>query len=966
MRVYEAAKEFQLEPDKLIQLLRGMGVAVRSEASTVDDATIAKLRARFERERRAGHGDVEEAIQSVMEDVQAVGRRRRRRKVEEPEPETVAPEAEAQVAEAEAAAPEAEAVVAEPVIEPIPEPEPQVAAPVVEAAVEETPSAETAAPEPEAAAVPQPEEVTAQVEAAPEPEPAPTPEPAAEPEIVAPTVEAVQEEAPAAVEPAPQEPAATAAPAEPPAPPAPAAPAASATPPAPPAPAAPKVATPEQRPRLRRAAEVLGWTQPRQQPAQERPAAAYSSGRPTQPPARPAASAAPGGQVRIQAEGYTADGRAKKKDKKKAKKRRVDEVAVQENIQRVLTELKTGGKRRKHRREEAPSRVEMERERERRAAEEAQTVRVNEFLTVAELAELIDVPANQIISSAFKNLGLMVTINQRLDFDQIELLLDEFGFRAIREEEYGKDIVDEAEVVDAEEMLQPRPPVVTVMGHVDHGKTSLLDYIRRTNVVAGESGGITQHIGAYHVELQDGRALTFLDTPGHAAFTAMRARGASVTDIVILVVASDDSVMPQTIEAISHARNAGVPMIVAINKIDLPGANPMKIKQDLLQHGVVLEEFGGETLAGEVSAKKGIGMQDLLEKVLLQAEILDLKANPDRAATGTVVEAQLDPGKGALATVLVTNGTLKVGDSFVVGHFDGKVRALLDERGKTVKQAGPGIPVQILGTAGVPQAGDTLLAMDPLKAAEIAQTRQRLEREKQLRIKSRGVKLTDISKLLAQGQTANLNLIIKGDVDGSVQALSDALGQLSTSEVQVEVIHRGVGAINESDVLLAATAGAIIVGFHVRPGPDARAVAQREGVDIRLYNIIYEAVEDVKAALEGMLAPEEREVHLGTAEVRELFKVPRIGVVAGCQVVHGTVDRKGRVRLVRDGVQIYDGEIGSLKRFKEDVREVREGFECGISIEGYNDIKIGDHIECYRVESVARTLSTAGASQDSH
>jgi translation initiation factor IF-2 len=499
------------------------------------------------------------------------------------------------------------------------------------------------------------------------------------------------------------------------------------------------------------------------------------------------------------------------------------------------------------------------------------------------------------------------------------------------------------------------------MGHVDHGKTSLLDYIRKTNVIAGESGGITQHIGAYHVALPDARSITFLDTPGHAAFTAMRARGAELTDLVILVVAADDSVMPQTIEAISHAKNAGVPMIVAINKVDLPGANPGKIKQDLLQHGVVVEDFGGETLSAEVSAKRGTGIDDLLEKVLLQAELLDLKSNPDRTAHGTVVEAQLDVGKGPLATVLVTNGTLRVGDSFVCGHYDGKVRALLDERGKHVAAAGPGIPAQVLGISGVPQAGDLLIAMDAVRASEIAGTRQRLEREKQLRIKGRGVKLTDISKILAQGETATLNLIIKGDVDGSVQALSDALGQLSTQEVQVEVIHRGVGAINESDVLLAATASAIIIGFHVRPGADARAVAQREGVDIRLYNIIYEAVEDVRSALEGLLQPEEKEVLLGEAEVRQIFRVPRIGVVAGCYVTEGVLDRRSRVRVVRDGVQVYEGELGSLKRFKDDVREVREGFECGLSVAGYNDLKIGDRIESYRVESVARTLAgTAG------
>ncbi|MGH8429701.1 MAG: translation initiation factor IF-2, partial [Solimonas sp.] len=728
---------------------------------------------------------------------------------------------------------------------------------------------------------------------APEPEPAPIeaaipadwfkmePEPAVLPAPEPPPLFEIEEPA-AVAEPEPEPEPVIEIPAPPPPP----------EPPAEPLAPAAKVATPEQRPRLRRAAEVLGWAPPRQPPPVERP-----KPKPIKPAwtPQPVATAAPGGQVRIQAEGYTSDGRVKKKDKKKKKTRRVDEVAVQENIHRVLAELKQGGKRRKHRREEAPGRVELQRERDRRAQEEAQTVRVNEFLTVAELAELIDKSPTEIISSAFKNLGLMVTINQRLDFDQIELLLDEFGFRAVRESEYGADMVDEDEEEDKDEDLKGRPPVVTIMGHVDHGKTSLLDYIRRTNVVAGESGGITQHIGAYHVALEDGRAITFLDTPGHAAFTAMRARGAEITDLVILVVAADDSVMPQTKEAISHAKNAGVPLIVAVNKVDLPGANPARIKQDLLQHGVVVEDFGGDVLATEVSARKGTGIEDLLEKVLLQAEVLDLKANPDRPAQGTVVEAQLDPGKGPLATVLVTNGTLRVGDSFVCGHYDGRVRALMDERSKTVKMAGPGIPVQVLGMPGVPQAGDTLMVMDAVRASEIAQTRSRLEREKQLRIKSRGVKLTDISKLLAQGQTANLNLIIKGDVDGSVQALSDALAQLSTPEVQVEVIHRGVGAINESDVLLAATAGAIIIGFHVRPGPDARALAQREGVDIKLYNIIYEAVEDVKAALEGLLAPEEKEVVLGVAQVRETFKVPRVGIIAGSQVTEGVIDRKGRV-----------------------------------------------------------------------
>jgi translation initiation factor IF-2 len=523
----------------------------------------------------------------------------------------------------------------------------------------------------------------------------------------------------------------------------------------------------------------------------------------------------------------------------------------------------------------------------------------------------------------------------------------------------------EGEEADAPEDLQPRPPIVTVMGHVDHGKTSLLDYIRKTNVIAGESGGITQHIGAYHVELVDGRTITFLDTPGHAAFTAMRARGAELTDIVILVVAADDSVMPQTVEAISHAKNAGVPIVVAINKVDLPGADPQKIKQDLLKYDVVVEDFGGDVMSAEVSARKGIGIEDLLEKILLQADLLELKGNPDREAHATVVEAQIDVGKGPVATVLVTNGTLHVGDSFLVGHYDGRVRAMLDERGRPTLKAGPGIPVQLTGLAGVPQAGDTLVTMDADRASEIATTRQRLEREKQLRIKGRGVQLADISRLLAEGRQARLNLIIKGDVDGSVQALSDALGQLATPEVHVEVIHRGVGAINESDVLLAATSGAIIIGFHVRPGADTRAAAAREGVDIRLYNIIYEAVEDVRAALEGMLQPEEKEVVLGEAEVRQLFRVPRIGTVAGCYVAEGVIDRRGRVRVVRDGLQVYQGELASLKRFKDDVREVREGFECGLSVSGFNDLKLGDRIESFRVESVARTLAgtTGGESK---
>ncbi len=676
----------------------------------------------------------------------------------------------------------------------------------------------------------------------------------------------------------------------------------------------------------------------------------------------PAASAAPGGQVRIQAEGYTADGRRQRKDraKKGGKKKGVDRDAVQNNIARVMAELRGGGKkrRRKGQRLSAEEKEAQEQAQEEKEERERRTVKVNEFLTVAELAELVDVSASEIIGSAFKNLGLMVTINQRLDFDQIELLLDEFNFTAVKEEEY----VAEAEVEEEEEdpaTLKPRPPVVTVMGHVDHGKTLLLDKIRSTNVVAGEAGGITQHIGAYHVELDDGRSVAFLDTPGHAAFTAMRARGADVTDITILIVAADDSVMPQTIEAISHSRNAGVPIIVAINKCDLPAADPTRVKQELLQHNVNVEDFGGDVLAQEISAKQGTGIDELLDKVLLQAEMLELKANPDRDAHGAVIEAQLDPGKGPVATVLIQKGTLRVGDSFVCGLYDGRVRSMLDERGQPVEEAGPSVPVQVLGAGGVPQAGDTFQAMSADQASEIAATRQRLDREKQLRVRERGLKLGDFGKLLQAGQLSELPIVIKGDVDGSVQALSDSLEQLSTSEVAVNIVHRGVGAINESDILLAQTAGAVILGFRVRPQTAARQAAERDDVEINVYDVIYEAVDDITAALEGMLSPEKKETVDGSAEVREVFKVSKVGTIAGCYVSEGRIDRKGHARLIRDGVVVYDGEISSLKRFKDDAKEVREGFECGIGIANFNDIKVGDVIEAYSVEEVARTLASS-------
>ncbi|HEY9427142.1 MAG TPA: translation initiation factor IF-2, partial [Gemmatimonadaceae bacterium] len=644
--------------------------------------------------------------------------------------------------------------------------------------------------------------------------------------------------------------------------------------------------------------------------------------------------------------------------RKKGKRGTVDREAVTANISRTMTAMRGAPSRRGPRRSDEPTyREEMEAQRAAEAEREKTTVHVNEFITVSELAQILKIPPTQIVAFAFKNLGLMVTINQRLDFDQIELIAGEFGFQAVREAEYAAVPAEIEE--DRPEDLVSRPPVVTIMGHVDHGKTSLLDYIRNETVVAGESGGITQHIGAYHVTLPDEREITFLDTPGHEAFTAMRARGAQATDIVVLVVAADDQVMPQTVEAISHAKNAGVPIVVAINKIDLPSADVQKVKQDLLQHDVVLEEFGGNTLATPISAKKGTNVSDLLDQILLQAEILDLKANPDRAGVGTVVEAQLDPGKGPVATVLMQNGTLRVGDDFICGMYSGRVRAMLDERGKPVEEAGPAIPVQVLGIEGVPMAGDQFLVVaEATEARDIAQRRQRLDREARSRRTSRGatVSLEDFMSQAAAGEVRTLQLLIKADQGGPAEALADALGQLSNAEVKVDVVHRGVGAITESDILLARASGAIIIGFHVRPDNNARSAAEREGVDIRLYRVIYEAVDDVRAALEGMLRPEEREVTLGEAEVRELFRVPRVGVVAGCLVRSGVINRQGQVRVVRDGVEVYQGTIGSLRRFKDDVREVREGFECGIGIENFNDLKVGDIIECYRTEEVARTL----------
>ncbi len=726
------------------------------------------------------------------------------------------------------------------------------------------------------------------------------------------------------------------------------------------APAAP-ARTPFIPPRIQRSAPATGAPS-RSGGYPPRPKPVFSSSGPSAP-ARPPAERS-GGAPPARQFGPDAEKGGGRKKGKKGKRSMVDQEAVQANILRTLQNIKGGtGARKGVRRSDEPSyreqvagRLAEEREKEKTR------IRVNEYISVSELAGAMKVPATQIVQFAFKELGMMVTVNQRLDFDQIELIASEFGFQAVKEEEYAAEAATEEP--DAPGELAPRPPVVTIMGHVDHGKTSLLDYIRKTNVVAGEAGGITQHIGAYHVTLSEGKAITFLDTPGHQAFTAMRARGAQVTDIVVLVVAADDQVMPQTIEAISHARNAGVPMIVAINKIDLPAANVDKVKRDLLQQNVVLEEFGGNVLSAAISAKKGTGVDQLLEQILLQAELLDLHANASAPAHGTVLEATLDPGKGPLATVLVQRGTLHVGDNFICGKFSGRVRALYDERGKTVKEAGPSIPVQILGFEGVPSAGDSFAVVtDAVEAREIAQKRQRLEREAQNRRSQRGGTLEDISRALKEGEVSSLRIIIKADQGGPAEALADALAQLSTSEVRVDVVHRGVGAITESDVLLAKASGAIVLGFHVRPDSNARTAAERESVDVRTYRIIYEAVEDVRNALEGLLKPEEKETVLGEAEVLQLFKVSKVGTIAGCSVRSGTIQRTAKARIIRDGSVVYTGNLASLKRFKDDVREVREGLECGIGIENFNDLKVGDRIESFKMEEVKRTLQPEAAAK---
>ena len=646
------------------------------------------------------------------------------------------------------------------------------------------------------------------------------------------------------------------------------------------------------------------------------------------------------------------------KRKKRRKGADIDEGEIEETVQRTLREIEMGtGRSRQRRRRLRRERHAEQREQElEEQLERDRILRVTEFVSTGELANLMDVPVKDVIQTLFES-GMIVSINQRLDADTISYVADEFDYQVDFITEFGTDDIVLEE--DDPEDMQPRAPIVTVMGHVDHGKTSLLDYIRNANVVAGEAGGITQHIGAHKVALPDGRDITFLDTPGHEAFTAMRARGAKATDVVVLVVAADDAVMPQTLEAINHARAAEVPIVVAVNKIDKPEANAQKVIHQLSEQNVLVEQYGGKVQCAFVSAHTGEGVDDLLEKILLESELMDLQANPDRRAAGVVVESQLEKGRGNVATILVRNGTLRVGDDFIAGIFSGRVRAMFDEREHRLEEAGPSQPALVLGLNGSPEAGDQFVGLESEKEArEISQRRQQIHREQFLRQKKH-ITLDEIGRRLALGDFRELKLIIKADVGGSVEALGDSLLKLSTEEVALNIIHSGVGAITESDVMLASASDAVIIGFQVRPAPGARQLAEREEIDIRTYSIIYDAIEDVHDALEGLLSPEEKEVTTGTAEVRDLFKVPKVGTVAGCYVVEGKIRRKDFVRVIREGVVIYQGEPHSLKRFKEDVQEVPRGYECGISIQAYNDLKVGDHVESYEIVEEKRTLAVS-------
>lgn len=648
----------------------------------------------------------------------------------------------------------------------------------------------------------------------------------------------------------------------------------------------------------------------------------------------------------------------KKNDRiKKPIKTVVDEEEVQKQIKETLARLSGSGKKSKgskYRREKRENIRTNQQEQADIERGDSNVLKLTEFVTVSELATMMNISVNQVIATCM-SIGMMVSINQRLDAETINIVADEFGFRT----EYVSNDVVEAlsfDKKDTEEDLESRAPIITVMGHVDHGKTSLLDYIRKTNVIAGEAGGITQHIGAYNVKLENGQRITFLDTPGHEAFTAMRARGAKITDLVIIIVAADDNVMPQTIEAINHASAANVPIVFAINKVDKPGANSEKIKESLANMNYLVEEWGGKYQSQDISAKTGLGINELLEKVLLEAELLDLKANPHRNAYGSIIESTLDRGRGYVATVLVENGTLKKGDIVLAGVYYGRIKAMFNERNQSIEEAKPAEPVLILGLNGAPQAGDNFNVVETdQEAREITNKREQLQREQSLRTKKHFT-LDELGRRIALGDFQEMNIIVKGDVDGSIEALSDSLLKLSTEHIQINVIHKAVGAISDSDILLAAASNAIIVGFQVRPTVSARKLAEKEEIDIRLYSIIYDAIEEIKSAMEGMLSPEIKEEVTSTVEVREVFKITKVGTVAGAIVREGKIKRSNKVRLIRDGIVIYTGEIDTLKRFKEDVKEVGTNFECGISIKNYNDIKVGDMIEGYEEIEVKQTL----------
>ncbi len=661
---------------------------------------------------------------------------------------------------------------------------------------------------------------------------------------------------------------------------------------------------------------------------------------------------------------YTRPGRDERSNDRKMRlkkpvKPEVSDEDVQKQIKETLARLTSKSnktnKGAKYRRDKRDAAVKREHELQEQEERESKVLKLTEFVTANDLANMMDVPVTEVIGTCM-SIGIMVSINQRLDAETINLVAEEFGFKT---EYVSADVIEAIkadEEEDNEEDWIPRPPIVTVMGHVDHGKTSLLDNIRNANVIAGEAGGITQHIGAYNVKLPNGRRITFLDTPGHEAFTAMRARGAKVTDIAIIIVAADDSVMPQTVEAINHASAAGVPIVFAINKIDKPHANPDKIKEELANMNYLVEDWGGKYQSQEISAKKGIGVDELLEKVLLEADLLDLKANPKKRAVGSIIESSLDKGRGYVSTVLVENGTLKMGDIVLAGTHHGRIKAMFNERNQRVEQAGPSEPVLILGLNGAPQAGDTFNVLETeQEAREIASRREQLQRELGLRTQKM-LTLDDIGRRIAVGNFQELNVIVKGDVDGSVEALSDSLIRLSTEEIQVNVIHKAVGQISESDVVLAAASNAIIIGFQVRPSMQARRNAEKEGVEIRLYSIIYDAIEEVKSAMEGMLSPEIKEEITAYVEVQQVFKISKVGMVAGCMVKEGKIKRSNKIRLIRDGIVIYSGELGSLKRFKDDVKEVAAGLDCGLNITNFNDIQVGDVIEAYEETEIKKTL----------